>query len=674
MPQRFKLKNSVEAGKVPVADDLAPAELAVNLTDQKLYTKDANGNVVQLAGNDLKPYGPEESYLMIRDGEPKWIADGSEPKPPVYVSPVRLLDKRDEPAPPNATNFGCYNKDGFLIFPESSWDNYCRTLPTWIEPAPQASGLGGLAKTAGVLDIPFSLALQEGFESILEIDIAHRVTCPANQTNSFTSEVRASLQTDNENLEVIYNSFTASPPTTDHTWITTFQFFVRARNIGVVDFTLLVRAGYSTDYVTLQGAWVQRWRYVNADRHPVALVDKSTEGIPHESLSSFGVFSDDGFLVTPQMTWDEYCRGLSTFTVPAGQKTGLGGTPVLSASGHGQHNMRFPFSLNVYGGFEQMLEVVVSTAIYKYDASAGSSPHGYMYCTCDNEQVVEQQERFDERVSNDTPVWWTQTFKFYLTADSLGTLDFVYQVRAKTGTSVATIGAWVQSWRLVNVQDYPLQLIDARDKPIDPSMYDFGMYGSAGYPVLPPEPWDEYIRTLPTWTSPAATISGLGGIPISTGAQTDKPKFQFQLNIVGGFEEVLEIYTATHVKTASMTSAYTAHNYSMTTDNPNLTGITTTGSGNFLSVPGDEWFVRKFTFFVSGNNPGLCNFEFQVSCQYKELEVEAMFVQKYELVPAASYIKQRYIEEMVEAKMGELMTKYLPMAQTPCDGNLESPK
>ena len=107
--------------------------------------------------------------------------------------------------------------------------------------------------------------------------------------------------------------------------------------------------------------------------------------------------------------------------------------------------------------------------------------------------------------------------------------------------------------------------------------------------------------------------------------------------------------------------------------NPNLTGIVTTGNGNFLSVPGEEWFIRKFTFFVSGNNPGLCDFEFQVSCQYKELDIEAMFVQKYALVPAATYIKQRYIEEMVETKRAELMAKYLPMAQTPCDGNLESP-
>lgn len=48
MPQTFKIKNSVEADKVPAAGDLATAELALNLKDQKLYSKDADGNVFEI--------------------------------------------------------------------------------------------------------------------------------------------------------------------------------------------------------------------------------------------------------------------------------------------------------------------------------------------------------------------------------------------------------------------------------------------------------------------------------------------------------------------------------------------------------------------------------------------------------------------------------------------------
>ena len=37
-------------GKVPDAGALVTAELAINLTDRKLYSKDTNGNVFELGG------------------------------------------------------------------------------------------------------------------------------------------------------------------------------------------------------------------------------------------------------------------------------------------------------------------------------------------------------------------------------------------------------------------------------------------------------------------------------------------------------------------------------------------------------------------------------------------------------------------------------------------------
>jgi len=48
MPQTFKIKSSTVEGKAPVAGDLATAELALNLKDQKLYSKDADGNVFEI--------------------------------------------------------------------------------------------------------------------------------------------------------------------------------------------------------------------------------------------------------------------------------------------------------------------------------------------------------------------------------------------------------------------------------------------------------------------------------------------------------------------------------------------------------------------------------------------------------------------------------------------------
>ena len=50
MAQVFKIKNSQVEGNVPTAEQLAKAELAVNLKDRKLYTKDADDAILQLAG------------------------------------------------------------------------------------------------------------------------------------------------------------------------------------------------------------------------------------------------------------------------------------------------------------------------------------------------------------------------------------------------------------------------------------------------------------------------------------------------------------------------------------------------------------------------------------------------------------------------------------------------
>ncbi len=50
MANKIIIKKSSVASKVPVAGDLEVAELAVNLADAKLYTKNASGTVIQLGG------------------------------------------------------------------------------------------------------------------------------------------------------------------------------------------------------------------------------------------------------------------------------------------------------------------------------------------------------------------------------------------------------------------------------------------------------------------------------------------------------------------------------------------------------------------------------------------------------------------------------------------------
>ena len=50
MATRIIIKNSAVEGKIPADSDLATAELAINLADKKLYSKDAAGEVFQVSG------------------------------------------------------------------------------------------------------------------------------------------------------------------------------------------------------------------------------------------------------------------------------------------------------------------------------------------------------------------------------------------------------------------------------------------------------------------------------------------------------------------------------------------------------------------------------------------------------------------------------------------------
>lgn len=50
MANTIQIKRSSTAGSVPTSGQLAAGELAVNLTDRKLFSKNASGTVFQLGG------------------------------------------------------------------------------------------------------------------------------------------------------------------------------------------------------------------------------------------------------------------------------------------------------------------------------------------------------------------------------------------------------------------------------------------------------------------------------------------------------------------------------------------------------------------------------------------------------------------------------------------------
>ncbi len=51
MAQVIKIKRSESSSSAPSASDLATHEIAMNTADQKIYTKDSNGNIVTVASH-----------------------------------------------------------------------------------------------------------------------------------------------------------------------------------------------------------------------------------------------------------------------------------------------------------------------------------------------------------------------------------------------------------------------------------------------------------------------------------------------------------------------------------------------------------------------------------------------------------------------------------------------
>ena len=80
----IKIKNSSTLNKVPTDGDLVTAELALNLANKVLYTKDANDNVFKLAGSTQfgatadRPAAPNTGeFFYDTDEEDFYYFDGT---------------------------------------------------------------------------------------------------------------------------------------------------------------------------------------------------------------------------------------------------------------------------------------------------------------------------------------------------------------------------------------------------------------------------------------------------------------------------------------------------------------------------------------------------------------------------------------------------------------------
>ena len=82
MATTIKIKSSSVVGKVPEASKLATSELALNLADRKLYSKDVDGNVFEIGGSidsgDTPPPSGNQIGDLFWDGDFLLVWDGSD--------------------------------------------------------------------------------------------------------------------------------------------------------------------------------------------------------------------------------------------------------------------------------------------------------------------------------------------------------------------------------------------------------------------------------------------------------------------------------------------------------------------------------------------------------------------------------------------------------------------
>jgi len=78
-----KIKQSSVAGKKPVSGDIEQGELALNTSDQKLYSKDGSGNIFEISSSLHFDMGDSLRHVYV---------DGGDSNDGLYAAPFDSYD------------------------------------------------------------------------------------------------------------------------------------------------------------------------------------------------------------------------------------------------------------------------------------------------------------------------------------------------------------------------------------------------------------------------------------------------------------------------------------------------------------------------------------------------------------------------------------------------------
>ncbi len=231
--------------------------------------------------------------------------------------------------------------------------------------------------------------------------------------------------------------------------------------------------------------------------------------------------------------------------------------------------------------------------------------------------------------------------------------------------TLLTIVNGVPAWQLIGDNPtYPpepptptdyAELLDDRDlTPV--SNAEYSIFNDSNLPVEPPDPWNTYIRTLPTWESPAGQLTGLGIKPnnVTQYLTIDMP---FRLNISGSFAKVLELHVVFGFYQSP--SYYQPVNFKIVADNANLTPIQTDTTVN---TPTDD-LLTTFSFLVGRDDIGEVNFTLTGTLTPDRFnpEFNYMALQRWQLLDSSSYLLKQLatVKQQVE-ELKELQATEMP--------------
>ena len=161
MANTIKIKQSSVANRVPQSSDLEQGELAINTLDEKLYTKNSSGNVVELGRIPSIDIASDTNITSIADGQilkydastSKWL----------NVNMPTLYEQTTAPTSPNAGDTWYDESEGKIFMRVALASNAGKWIEIasdevvgWdggdVSPAITASATGGDASTTTFTD------------------------------------------------------------------------------------------------------------------------------------------------------------------------------------------------------------------------------------------------------------------------------------------------------------------------------------------------------------------------------------------------------------------------------------------------------------------------------------------------------------------------------------------